>query len=51
MTAALAAPDALEHDAADSFTFADYVTLFAYDGPRRPVILGDELVTWVDGAS
>lgn len=48
MTAALATPAAHQHDAADSFTFADYVTLFAYDGPRRPEILGSDLVSWVD---
>ena len=51
MTAALATPAAHQHDAAESFTFADYVTLFAYDGPRRPEILGSDLVSWVDRAA
>ena len=51
MTAALAAPTAPQNDAADAFTFADYVTLFAYDGPRRPEILGNELVSWGDRAA
>lgn len=47
MTAALAAPaPATRRHHADAFTFADYVTLFAYDGPRRPEILGNELVSW-----
>ncbi|WP_295624076.1 hypothetical protein [uncultured Corynebacterium sp.] len=48
MTAALAATVAHQHDAADSFTLADYVSLFAYEGPRRPEILGNELVSWAD---
>ncbi|MFD5867839.1 hypothetical protein ACFWGD_04375 [Corynebacterium sp. NPDC060344] len=53
MTTALAAPATQHHtaDAADAFTFADYVTLFAYDGPRRPEILGNELVSWAGAAA
>lgn len=52
MTAALATPAAQHQDApADAFTFADYVTLFAYDGPRRPEILGNELVSWAGRAA
>lgn len=31
--------------AQDAFTLRDYVSLFAYDGPRRPGILDHELVT------
>ncbi|MGV3115157.1 hypothetical protein ACEE18_11215 [Corynebacterium freneyi] len=48
MTAALATPVTEERAAADAFTFADYVTLFAYDGPRRPEILASDLVSWGD---
>lgn len=50
MTAALATPLTEEHSAADAFTFADYVTLFAYDGPRRPEILTSDLVSWGERA-
>lgn len=54
MTTTLAAPAYADHFTADAriddaivdpFTFADYLPLFDYDGPARPAILGDALVT------
>ncbi|MDO4610838.1 hypothetical protein [Corynebacterium sp.] len=40
MTTTFAAP------VVDPFTFADYLPLFDYDGPARPAIVDDELVTF-----
>ncbi|WP_448852232.1 hypothetical protein [Corynebacterium sp. 335C] len=45
MTTTFAAP------VVDPFTFADYLPLFDYEGPARPAIADDELVSYARPAA